>query len=179
MSVLHPASFKEFRSLMCLWQALKLWKKQLEVRSLIWFGGVTFEVRGQHFQAMSQSVPWIAMQNFRHEKAWTANQNQQDRLPRKDGTGAALMTADVLLPIPVPLPLPPKPSLIPFRSWHSIASRCCYGVDVRLPGHREHIRRDSLKPVTYTSGRVTLGHLNARSSESWRGTTNFIFLFDR
>ena len=34
MSVLHTASFKEFRSLMCLWQALKLWKMQLEVRSL-------------------------------------------------------------------------------------------------------------------------------------------------
>ena len=85
------------------------------------------------------------------------------------------MTADVLLP-PPPAPLhPPKPSLIPFLSWYSIASRCCYGVDVRLPGHREHIRRDSLKPVTYRSGRVTLVHLNARSSESWRGTTNFIF----
>ena len=64
-------------------------------------------------------------------------------------------------------------------SWHSIASRCCYGGDVRLPGYREHIRRDSLKPVAYRSGRVTLVHLNARSSESWRGTTNFIFLFDR
>ena len=30
MSVLHPASSKEFGSLMCLWQALKLWKMQLE-----------------------------------------------------------------------------------------------------------------------------------------------------
>ena len=62
-------------------------------------------------------------------------------------------------------PPPPKPSLIPFLSWHSIACRCCYGVDVRLPGHREHIRRDSLKPVTYRSERVTIVHLNARSSE--------------
>ena len=34
MSVLHTASFKEFESLMCLWQTLKLWKMQLEVRSL-------------------------------------------------------------------------------------------------------------------------------------------------
>ena len=34
MSVLHPARFKEFGSWMCLWQALKLWKMQLEVRSL-------------------------------------------------------------------------------------------------------------------------------------------------
>ena len=30
----NTASFKEFGSLMCLWQALKLWKMQLEVRSL-------------------------------------------------------------------------------------------------------------------------------------------------
>ena len=82
-------------------------------------------------------------------------------------TVPALMTKDVLLPIPAPLhPPPPKPSLIPFLSWHSIASRCCYGVDVRLPGQREHIRQDSLKPVTYRSGSVTLVHLNARSSES-------------
>ena len=42
------------------------------------------------------------MQHFRHEKARTANQNQQDQLPRKDGTGAAVMTADMLLPIPAP-----------------------------------------------------------------------------
>ena len=34
MSVLHTASFKEFGSLGCLWQALKLRKTQLEVRSL-------------------------------------------------------------------------------------------------------------------------------------------------
>ena len=34
MFVLHPASFKEFGSLMCLWQACKLWKMQLVVRSL-------------------------------------------------------------------------------------------------------------------------------------------------
>ena len=34
MSVLHTASFKEFGSLICFWQALKLWKMQLEVRSL-------------------------------------------------------------------------------------------------------------------------------------------------
>ena len=80
-------------------------------------------------------------------------------------TAPAQMTADVLLPIPAPF-TPPKPPLIPFLSWHSIASRCCYGVDVRLPGHRGHIRRDSLKPVTFRSGRVTLVHLNARSSES-------------
>ena len=33
MSVLHPASFKDFGSLMGLWQALKLWKMQLQVRS--------------------------------------------------------------------------------------------------------------------------------------------------
>ena len=88
-------------------------------------------------------------------------------------TAPALMTGRAVAhPRPPP---PPKPSLIPFLSWHSIASRCCYGVDVRLPSHREHIRRDSLKPVTYRSGRVTLVHLNARSSESWRGTTYFIF----
>ena len=33
MSVLHNASCKEFGSMMCLWQALKLWKMQLEIRS--------------------------------------------------------------------------------------------------------------------------------------------------
>ena len=71
-------------------------------------------------------------------------------------TAPALMTADVLLPIPAPLHPPPKPSLIFSLPWHSFASRCCYGVDVRLPGHREHIQRDSLKLVTYRSGRVTL-----------------------
>ena len=104
-----------------------------------------------------------------HEKAWTANQNQRDRLPRKDGAGASDCGRSAVH----------TPSTPPSLPWHSIASRCCYGVDVRLPGHREHIRRDSLKPVTYRSGRVTLVHLNARSSESWRGTTNFVFLFDR
>ena len=80
-------------------------------------------------------------------------------------TAPALVTADVVLSIPPSTP-PPKPSLISSLPWHSIASRRCYGVDVRLPGHREHIRRDSLKPVTYRSGRVTLVHLNARCSES-------------
>ena len=34
MSVLHTASFKEFGSLVCLWQALKHWKMQLKIRSL-------------------------------------------------------------------------------------------------------------------------------------------------
>ena len=63
-------------------------------------------------------------------------------------TAPALVTADVVLSIPPP----PKPSLISSLPWHSIASRCCYGVDVRLPGHREHIRRDSLKPVTDRGG---------------------------
>ena len=79
-------------------------------------------------------------------------------------TAPALVTADVVLHPPPPKKK--KPSLISSLPWNSIASRCCYGVDVRLPGHREHIRRDSLKPVTYRSGRVTLVHLNARSSES-------------
>ena len=47
-------------------------------------------------------------------------------------TAPALMTADVLLPIPAPPPPPPTVSDT-FLSWHSIASRCWYGVDVRLP----------------------------------------------
>ena len=34
MSVLHTVSFKEFGSLVCLWQDVKLRKTQLEVRSL-------------------------------------------------------------------------------------------------------------------------------------------------
>ena len=176
MSVLLPASFKEFRSLMCLWQALKLWKKQLEVRSLnvIW----RRDLWGQEVNIFRQCLKVC------HEKLCKISGTKRPEQPTKINeidyrgkTTPALMTADVLLPPPAPLHPrpPPQPSLIPFLSWYSIASRCCYGVDVRLPGHREHIRRDSLKPVTYRSGRVTLVHLNARSSESWRGTTNFIF----
>ena len=91
-------------------------------------------------------------------------------------TAPALMTADVLLPIPAPSTPPPQPSLISFLSWHSIASRCCYGVDVRLPGHREHIRLDSLKPVTYRSGRVTLVH-GQFHSKTTNGCRPTIFYF--
>ena len=161
---------------MCLWQALKLWKKQLEVRSLIWFGGVTFEVRRSTF---SGNVSKCDTNSYAKFPAWKGLNSQpkstrsttEERRHRRGANDCGRAAAH-------PRPPPPKPSLIPFLSWHSIACRCCYGVDVRLPGHREHIRRDILKPVTYRSGRVTLVYLNARSSESWRVTTNFIFLFD-
>ena len=115
---------------------------------------------------------WRLGMEERHEKAWTANQNQRDRLPREDGAGASDCGRAAAHPPP-----PPKPSLISSLPWHSIASRCCYGVDVRLPDHSEHIRRDSLKSVTDRGGGGTLVHLNVRRSESWRGTT-YYFFFD-
>ena len=87
-------------------------KKQLEVGSLnvVWRRDLWGQ--GSTFSAMSQSVPWIAMQNFRHEKAWTANQNQQDRLPRKDGTGANDCGRAAAHPRPPPPPSPPN------RLWY-------------------------------------------------------------
>ena len=72
MSVLHTASFKEFGSLMCLWQALKLWKTQLEVRSL----NVTWrrDLWGQEVKICSQCVKVLYEQlckNFRYpRKTW-------------------------------------------------------------------------------------------------------------
>ena len=47
------------------------------------------------------------MQDFRHEKTRTANQNQRDRLPRKDGTGAN----DCGRAAAHPRPLPPPPTV--------------------------------------------------------------------
>ena len=177
MSVLHLASFKEFRSLMCLWQALKLWKKQLEVRllNMIWRRDLWGQEVNIFRQCLKVCHEYLCKISGMKRPEQPAKINEIDY---RGKTAPALMTADVLLPIPAPLHPPPQPSLIPFLSWHSIASRCCYVVDVRLPGHREHIRRDSLKPVTYRSGRVYTRSF-ARSSESWRGTTNFILLFDR
>ena len=88
-------------------------------------------------------------------------------------TAPALVTADVCSAV-LPPPSPPTVSdIFPTLAFDRLS------LLLRLPGHREHIRRESLKPVTYRSGRVTLVHLSARSSESLRGTTNFIFLFDK
>ena len=49
MSVLHSASFKEFGSSMCLWQALNFEKCNLKSGHRMWPGGVTFGVIGSSF----------------------------------------------------------------------------------------------------------------------------------
>ena len=128
---------------------------------------MTFEVRRSTFSgnvskcAMNSYAKFPALKGLNSQPK-TTRSTTEERRHRRGANDCGHAAAH-----PRPLhPPPPKPSLIPFLSWHSIASRYCNGVDVRLPGHREHIRRDSLKPVTYRSERVTLVHLNARSSES-------------
>ena len=48
------------------------------------------------------------MQSFQHEKVWTANQNQRDRLPRKDGAGANDCGRAAAHPCPLQPPPPPS-----------------------------------------------------------------------
>ena len=180
MSVLHPASFKEFRSLMCLWQAPKLWKKQLEVRSfnVIWRRDLWGQEVNIFRQCLKVCHEKCAMKNFRHEKAWTANQNQRNRLPRKDGTGANDCGRAAAHPRPLHPPPPTVSDTFPILAFDRLSlllrRRCQAARQLRTysTGQFEAC-------YLYRSGRVTLVHLNARSSESWRGTTNFIFLFDR
>ena len=60
-----------------------------------------------------------------HEKAWTANQNQRDRLPRKDGTGANDCDCGAAHPPP---PHPQKKRLwylpYPSRRWRGRRRLC-------------------------------------------------------
>ena len=73
MSVLHPATFKEFRPLMCLWQAFNLWKKQLEVRSL----NVTWrrDLWGQEVNIFRQCLKCI-MNSYEKFPAWKGLNSQ-------------------------------------------------------------------------------------------------------
>ena len=116
-----------------------------------------------------------------HEKAWTANQNQRDRLPRKDGAGASDCGRSAAHPRPPPLhPTPNRLWYLPYLGIRSplIAATAsmsgCPATANIFDGTAWSLH------VTYRSESVTLVHdLSARSSESWRGTTDFIFLFDR
>ena len=110
MSVLHPASFKEFRSLMCLWQALKLWKKAT-------WGKVTYcdleawplRSGGQHFPG---NVSKCAMNSYAKYPAWKGlNRKQPTKINEidyrgKDGTGANDCGRTAAHPRPSPPPPP-------------------------------------------------------------------------
>ena len=127
---------------------------------------------------------WISESTHRHERTdWRlgmedwhekANQNQRERLPRKDGGSASDYGRSAVHP----------PSTPPNRLWYlpylgirsplvaatASMSGCPVTASIFDGTAWSLLLTDRL-------GRVTLVHLNARSSERWRGATNLFFVW--